>query len=185
MGNFGKYTVFRGELGWMGLVSTRKGVYASVLPQKTEEEARSKILARLPFEPEYDPGAFAAMETGLQAYFRGGGPVPVCEIDWSWATPFQKNVLGTVRNIPAGVVLTYGEVACLSGSPGAARAVGGALAANRIPIIIPCHRVIRSNGTLGGFTGAGLEVKARLLFLEGVKKETRDSSSPVSCVYSF
>lgn len=171
MGNSAIYSVFRSELGWMGLVSTPKGVYASVLPRETEEEARSTLLSDLPFVPKHDPDALKSLEKGLQAYFRGEGQVPACEIDWSWATPFQKRVLTTVRSIPAGGVVTYGQVARLCGSPGAARAVGGALAANRIPVIIPCHRVIRGNGTLGGFTGAGLEVKARLLFLEGALRK--------------
>lgn len=176
----GEYSVFSTEMGWMGVASTDRGVFASILPQETVEKAEAKLLTRIPFECYREDSRFIPLVNSLQAYFRGEPAVFKCEIDWSWATPFQRRVLEVVGAIPRGSYLTYGEVACLSGSPHAARAVGGALGANMIPVIIPCHRVIRSNGILGGFTGAGLEVKAHLLFLEGVvglrhdKKETRD-----------
>jgi methylated-DNA-[protein]-cysteine S-methyltransferase len=82
-------------------------------------------------------------------------------------TPFQARVWETLRQVPSGGVLTYGELAERAGSPKSARAVGAAMARNRIPIVVPCHRVIASGGGLGGFTG-GLEIKRALLQLEGV-----------------
>lgn len=163
----GKYTIFPTEMGWMGLVSTGRGIFASILPQSGQNSAELQLLSRVPFKPVFSPQSFKKLEEILQAYFRGECREIKCDIDWSWATPFQKRVLQTVRSIPAGSYLTYGELASMVGSPGGARAVGNALAANMVPCIIPCHRVIRKNGTLGGFTGADSQVKARLLFLEG------------------
>lgn len=81
-------------------------------------------------------------------------------------TPFQERVWRSLRQVPYGAVLTYGELAQRAGFPKAARAVGAAMARNRIPIVLPCHRVIASGGGLGGFTG-GLEIKRKLLRLEG------------------
>ncbi len=164
----GNYTVFLTGMGWMGLVSTDRGVFASVLPQADKNKAESELLSRVDFPPEFSPPAFAALENDLQAYFRGADREIKCSLDWSWATPFQRRVLQVVKKIPRGSVLTYGEVARLAGSPGGARAVGGALAANQVPVILPCHRVVGRNGSLGGFTGAAPELKARLLALEGV-----------------
>jgi len=81
---------------------------------------------------------------------------------------FQRKVLLTEHKIPRGWVSTYGRIAQSLGIPGSARAVGRVLARNPFPIIIPCHRAIRSNGELGGFQG-GLRMKRALLELEGVK----------------
>jgi methylated-DNA-[protein]-cysteine S-methyltransferase len=81
---------------------------------------------------------------------------------------FQRKVLLAEHKIPRGWVSTYGRIAQHLGVPGAARAVGSALARNPFPIIIPCHRAIRSDGSLGGFQG-GLEIKRALLELEGIE----------------
>lgn len=80
-------------------------------------------------------------------------------------TPFQKKVLTALQQIPYGETASYGEVAEKIGNPSASRAVGQANARNPIPIVIPCHRVVGSNGTLTGF-GGGIEVKQALLDLE-------------------
>jgi len=80
-------------------------------------------------------------------------------------TPFQKKVLTELQQIPYGETASYGEVAEKIGNPSASRAVGQANARNPIPIVIPCHRVVGSNGTLTGF-GGGIEVKQTLLDLE-------------------
>lgn len=89
-------------------------------------------------------------------------------LDLSSLSEFQKRVLLTTSKIPHGQTLTYSDIAKQLGKPKAARAVGQALGHNPIPIVIPCHRVIASNGSLGGYSaGSGLESKARLLALEG------------------
>lgn len=82
-------------------------------------------------------------------------------------TDFQVKVWQTLKQIPFGQTVSYGKLAEMSGYPGAARAVGGAMRENRIPVFIPCHRVITSDGKLGGYS-CGLDMKKKLLQLEGV-----------------
>ena len=102
-------------------------------------------------------------------YFKGK-PIgfPLDNIALEQLYDFQKKVLLLERQIPYGRVSTYGRLAHKLGHPGAARAIGTALARNPFPIIIPCHRTIRSDGSLGGF-GGGLKLKRQLLELEGVR----------------
>jgi len=99
-------------------------------------------------------------------YFQGLLKSFTIPIDWGNFGEFQRKVLAVTMAIPFGEVLTYGEVAEKLGNRGAARAVGRALGANPMPIVIPCHRVISSDRDLRGYTG-GLERKAFLLQLEG------------------
>ncbi len=94
--------------------------------------------------------------------------LPLSLIDLEQCSPFQRRVLLAEYGIPRGRVSTYGRLAAGLGVPAAARAVGGALARNPFPIIIPCHRTVRSDGDLGGFRG-GPEMKRALLELEGVE----------------
>lgn len=163
-----KYTIFPTSMGWMGFVSTEQGIYASILPQKNRFDAELALFKRCPGRPELNPEALDSLQRQVVDYLSGENIIFNCRIDWSWATPFQKHVLRHVKAIPRGRVFTYGEIAALAGSPLAARAVGQALGANNVPIIIPCHRVVQKNNHLGGFTGAGIELKAALLNLEGV-----------------
>jgi methylated-DNA-[protein]-cysteine S-methyltransferase len=90
------------------------------------------------------------------------------ELDVSDRTAFQRAVIDRCRRIPRGQVLTYGQLAARAGHPGAARAAGNVMATNRVPLIVPCHRVVGSSGKLGGFSAPqGLRMKRRLLRLEG------------------
>lgn len=88
------------------------------------------------------------------------------EIRLSGLTPFQERVLDKAREIPCGQVWSYARLAAAIHSPKAVRAVGTALARNPLPFIIPCHRVVRSDGTIGGYSGGGRRTKERLLRLE-------------------
>jgi len=89
-------------------------------------------------------------------------------IDWSTMHAFQKRVLRMEYKIPRGWVSTYGRIAKKLGNAGAARAVGRALATNPFPLVIPCHRAVRSDGSLGGYAG-GIAMKKKLLELEGIE----------------
>jgi methylated-DNA-[protein]-cysteine S-methyltransferase len=89
------------------------------------------------------------------------------DLDLEWATPLQRALARTLRGVPRGEVVSYGELAALAGRPGAARAAGAFCAANRFAFVLPCHRVVAAHG-LGGYGAAGLEVKRRLLALEKV-----------------
>jgi methylated-DNA-[protein]-cysteine S-methyltransferase len=89
-------------------------------------------------------------------------------IDLDWTTPFQRSLVETLRAVPRGEVVSYGERAALAGRPRAARAAGALCAANRFAFVVPCHRVVAANG-VGGYGSAGVDVKRRLLALEGVE----------------
>lgn len=95
------------------------------------------------------------------------------DLDWSVTYRFQERVLRMEHRIPRGRVSTYGRIAMKLTNPGAARAVGTALAKNPFPLIIPCHRAVRSDGKLGGYAG-GLGMKKRLLEMEGVQLDQSD-----------
>lgn len=98
---------------------------------------------------------------------------PLEILEMGVCSEFQRRVLTLTRMIPRGKVSTYGGLAEKLGMPKAARAVGTALATNPFPLVIPCHRVIRSDGSLGGY-GGGLEMKKALLRMEGVEFESKD-----------
>lgn len=103
----------------------------------------------------------------LDEFFDGRRQAFDVAIDWALTTGFTQRVLRATHAIPFGTVSTYRDVAVEAGSPKAMRAAGNALSSNPIPIIVPCHRVLRTGGGLGGYTG-GLEKKETLLRLEGV-----------------
>ncbi len=118
---------------------------------------------------ERDPAALAPIVTQLREYFSGARLSFEASVDLSRLTAFQRSVLEAICGIPAGTVWTYRQVAQAIGKPRAGRAVGQALAHNPMPIIIPCHRVVASDGSLGGYSGGGgLNSKRLLLRLEGV-----------------
>ncbi len=105
-----------------------------------------------------------AWEETLRAYFQSRLRPMEGPLDLDWATPFQQAVYAYVRTIPPGGTRTYGQVARAIGRPGAARAVGKALARNQLPIVIPCHRVVAQQGNLHGYSGpGGVATKAWLL----------------------
>lgn len=119
---------------------------------------------------EHNPAALAPAAEQLHEYFAGARFRFELPLDLDRLTPFQQSVLQIARTIAAGTVWTYAQVAQTLGKPRASRAVGQALGHNPVPIVIPCHRVIASDGSLGGYSArAGLEAKRQLLRLEGVK----------------
>ena len=110
-----------------------------------------------------------AVAASIRAMLAGepvGFPLDLVALDS--CPPFQQAVLRAAARIPRGQVRTYGEIAAQLGKPGAARAVGNALANNPFPLVVPCHRVVRAGGHLGGF-GGGSAMKRALLALEGVE----------------
>jgi O-6-methylguanine DNA methyltransferase len=124
---------------------------------------------RKAFSPaaEKQPAAVRKAAGQIREYLRGRRRSFRARIDWRVMTAFQRRVLRVTLCIPYGRVTTYGEIAAVIGNPRAARAVGRALGANPIPIVIPCHRVIASDGALGGYSAAGgVSLKRRLLQME-------------------
>lgn len=111
---------------------------------------------------------YRELEAAFQAYFSSGVFAWNLErLDWTGVTEFRMQVLKNCYEIPSGQTLTYGQLAERVGRPGAARAVGSAMATNRWPLLIPCHRVIGAGGGLVGYSGTGgLATKESLLELE-------------------
>jgi methylated-DNA-[protein]-cysteine S-methyltransferase len=118
-----------------------------------------------PEPPREDPDSLALALTQLREYFSRIRREFDLVLDVR-GTTFQRAVWAEINHIPYGATTTYGQIAQRVGRPGAARAVGAAVGANPLPILIPCHRVIGAGGSLTGY-GGGLEVKAALLKLEG------------------
>lgn len=157
--------IIKTDWGFMAAAYTDKGLSMLTLPKKTKEEALGELLSSTSsFLPLRE--APKQLASDLKRYFRGEKIEFDYECDLFWATPFQLKVLKMIRTIPYGEVATYKDVAKEVGNPKAARAVGQVLHSNKLPIIFPCHRVIRKDKTLGGF-GGGLELKRKLLELEG------------------
>jgi methylated-DNA-[protein]-cysteine S-methyltransferase len=103
----------------------------------------------------------------IQAYFEGALREFTLPVNLDTASEFTRRVLEATVRIPYGQTRTYGEIAAAIGMPRATQAVGNALGANPVPIVVPCHRVIRADGSMGWFTG-GPHIKRALLDLEGV-----------------
>jgi O-6-methylguanine DNA methyltransferase len=158
-------TAFETHLGWIALVWSARGIAALHLPRPTRAEALHA--ARREF-----PGAVIRadapeeMTREVREYAEGQRRAFELPLDLSRVKPFQRAVLTAIQKIPFGETRSYGWVARAIGKPRASRAVGQALGANPIPIIIPCHRIIASDGSLGGY-GGGLPLKRKLLTLEG------------------
>jgi methylated-DNA-[protein]-cysteine S-methyltransferase len=157
--------VFRTHLGWVGIVSSAKGLCRLILPRASREEVLSAVKG---LSLSINDGAsvlLGDLPQRLQRYFNGERVDFYDRLDLSGATRFQQSVWEVARSIPHGQTRSYGWVAEQLGKPRAMRAVGQALGKNPLPVIIPCHRVVRKDGSLGGFSG-GLEMKRLLLRLE-------------------
>lgn len=166
-----KFCIFGTDLGWAAVVYSETGLCRVLLPDEDE----ISLKGYLNIEPGWVEVTECEAAIALQEYFRGVRKAFDLKLDWSWATPFQLKVLEQVALIPYGQTLSYGEVATLAGSPRAARAVGTALSRNSIPVVIPCHRVLGSDGRLGGFTSRhGISDKIALLALESRQLKEQD-----------
>ncbi len=160
-------SIFTTSFGTGVVHASEYGVFKVDLPD-ISQVVISKELSETDFKSSNLTESAATL---LQRYFTGEAvdfmDLPV---DLSGISPFRCKALRTIRSIPYGAVCTYGEVAIECASPRAARAVGGAMASNPVPIIIPCHRVIGSSGRLTGFSApGGEELKFKLLKMEGIE----------------
>ncbi len=162
-----RYTTFKTDLGWVGLLVSQMGIVKLTLPQANEQAALTALslsdgAIRVSFE------RFDELVSRIRDYYRGK-PVAFDDmLDVISGTAFQRMVWSICRGIPYGQTRSYGWIAKQMGKPGASRAVGNALGKNPLPIIIPCHRVLAADGDIGGFSG-GLDMKKQLLRLESAK----------------
>ena len=159
-----RYITFNTDAGWLGVLGSAKGLLSTTLPQHSAEEALQRLGDDIN-QAVWAPRQFEDLIERLRIYFSGHRVAFPDELDLSIATPFQREVWEVTRLIPYGETRSYAWVAKQIKKPEAVRAVGQALGKNPLPIIIPCHRVITSDGKLGGFS-EGLEMKRFLLRLE-------------------
>lgn len=148
---------FETPLGALGITWSARGLTALLMAGETPPEPSAAA-------PDWVREAAGHIRAYLEGEREGLADLP---IDLSGQPPFRRRCLEALRATRPGGTLTYAELATRAGSPGAARAAGQAVKRNPLPILVPCHRVVASDGP-GGFSfGAGLATKARLLALEG------------------
>ena len=153
-------------LGSLLAVATPAGLVKLGYPNVPADEQLAELATRLSPRLLEVPARLDPLRRELDEYFGGSRRDFDVALDWQLSSGFTRKVLRQTSRIPFGETRSYAEMARSAGSPRAFRAAGSALGANPIPIVVPCHRVLRSGGGLGGY-GGGLELKRRLLELEG------------------
>jgi methylated-DNA-[protein]-cysteine S-methyltransferase len=162
-----KFYVCNTKLGWIGLAFSEKGLRAATLPQASAQAAEKELQRHGAGEPveAADAGEWPHQ---LRRYALREAESFSGDLDLDQGTAFQRQVWQTLLEIPRGETRSYQWVAERIGRPRAARAVGQAVGANPLAIVVPCHRVVASDGSLGGF-GGGLALKETLLRIEGAR----------------
>jgi len=158
-----RYRLLPTPWGTMAVVARGDVLVGTVLPDRSSRRLTRSLAATWP-DARPAGNLLPALAREVADYITGRSARFTVPIDISDRTPFQQDVLAACRRIPAGQVMTYGDLAHRAGRPRAARAVGRTMAVNPIPLVIPCHRVVARNGALGGFSAAGgTGLKRRML----------------------
>lgn len=169
--------VFRTPWGWMGVSETTKGIDAVVLPKASRQAVLSELHATSAARLDAQVSSrLREARTQLTDYLAGTRRSFDLSLDLSRGTSFQRKVWRTLRRVSYGQLQSYQWVAVRVGGRQYARAVGNAVGANPMPIVIPCHRIVAQDTSLGGFSG-GLPTKRKLLTLEGTLAELRPGRS--------
>lgn len=164
------YDTVDSPLGRLVVASTPRGLVRVAYADDSADSMLADLGRRISVRILDLPGRLAAVKKQLEEYFGGRRAAFDVPLDLRLCTDFGRGVLSVATAIPYGEVSTYGDVAARAGHGGAARAAGNALGANPIPIIVPCHRVVRTSGVLGGYVG-GLERKQWLIGLEARRRD--------------
>jgi len=174
-----EHIVFETDLGYFGFVERNSALLALTFGHSSHRAASKALSQRV---RDLELPTIDSIASGFQTEqlierlqeFALGEPTDFSDlaVETPGATRFQRRVIDACREIPWGKTLSYGELAHRVGRPGAARAVGTVMSSNRVPLVVPCHRVVAANGGLGGYSAPqGLTMKRRLLAAE------RDSSA--------
>ena len=159
--------IFKARWGWMGVAESEKGLVAIVLPQNSKAAVAADLRAHAPATFEESSSArLRRARQQLREYLAGRRTAFDLPLDLSQGTRFQQRVWKQLQSVPYGRLLSYGDLACRVGGREHARAIGGAVGANPLPIVVPCHRIVGHDASIGGFSG-GLPAKRKLLALEG------------------
>ncbi|MDH7602794.1 MAG: methylated-DNA--[protein]-cysteine S-methyltransferase [Armatimonadota bacterium] len=163
-----RFAVIETKFGWLGLISRECKLLRLIKPLESRNIALENLKVMLPESACESLDSFGDLPERLRRYFEGERvsfeDVP---LDLSGYGGFQARAVMAAKQIPYGSVVTYAQLARMAGAEKAARAAGQAMARNRTPIIVPCHRVVRADGQVGGFAW-GKHWKTELLALEGI-----------------
>jgi methylated-DNA-[protein]-cysteine S-methyltransferase len=160
------YATLDTPVGLLLLAATPEGlVRLAYLDSEEQDTVLQQVAVRVSPRVLAAPRKLDGPRRELDEYFAGRRSTFAIELDWRLVSGFGRRVLDAAARIPYGSISTYKQVAIEAGSPRGSRAAGNALGANPLPIVVPCHRVLHSDGGLGGYTG-GLERKRMLLALE-------------------
>ncbi len=162
------YDALDSPLGRLLVATTPIGVVRVGFENEAEEGFLSDLATRVSARVLRAPRRLDDARRQLDEYFGGHRRTFELDLDWRLTLGFRRRVLRATAAIPFGETRSYRDVATTAGSPNAVRAAGSALATNPLPIIVPCHRVLRTDGALGGFRG-GIEMKRALLGYEGAR----------------
>lgn len=162
-----QYAVFKTQWGWFGILGGEQGLIRTCLPVAHKEAVYSRMLSDFPNAERSKKGG-SALKKAIMGYYQGlpidFGTVETC---LDGCTEFQQTVLTALQTVSYGNTVSYSRLAKLANSPKAARAIGTVMAQNPLPLIIPCHRVIKSDGSPGLFSApGGTNTKIRMLELE-------------------
>ena len=159
------YRAVESPLGRLLVAATESGVVRVAFEREGEDAVLQRLADRLGPRILATPGRLDPAARWFDSYFAGSRASFPLPLDTRLSRGFRLAVLGELRQVPYGTRISYSELAARTVSPGAVRAVGTACATNPLPLVIPCHRVTRSDGTVGAYLG-GPEAKVRLLELE-------------------
>jgi len=162
------YTISDSPFGPLLLAATPKGLVKVSLPGHDPEEALEDLAARVSPRLLEAPARLEETRRELDLYFEGKLTEFELPLDWQLSKDFRRRALRAIDRIPYGRTRSYTEIARSAGNERAVRAAGTACGSNPIPIVVPCHRVLRTSGGLGGY-GGGLPMKEALLELEGIR----------------
>ena len=171
--NIFKYAIFLTAWGWAGFVVDRKSLRIFILPEERKEGVLFRIRKELKCNNLFeDNRGWKNLIQKVKEYYTGKKVgFTDHQLNLDNYTNFQKKILQTVKKIPYGETRSYKEAAEAAGYPRACRAVGNTMRNNRLPLIIPCHRVIKSDGSLGGFSAEGsIALKKKMIDLESEGK---------------
>ena len=164
------YTRTDSPIGVLTLVATPAGLAAVSFGD--DDAILDDLTTRIAPQPVERPDRLDDVRRELDEYFAGRRETFEVALDRCLSTGFRRAAQEAISRIPYGAVATYGDIAAGAGLPGASRAAGTACRTNPIPVVVPCHRVLRSDGSIGGYAGdmvGGLDIKRHLLALEGVQ----------------
>ena len=159
--------LFKSRWGWMGISESGKGIDRIVLPQTSKRRALAALREPASGVPVMERSSqLEQAQAQMLDYLAGTRQTFDVPVDLSQGTAFHRRVWRTLLRVPYGKLRSYQWVAARVGGRQYARAVGNAVGANPLPIVVPCHRIVAHDATLGGFSG-GLPTKRKLLTLEG------------------